>query len=776
MKKLFLYFLLLLCLGQSLFAQSNFTITLISEDAEAGSNLFIDDIQKEINALLSTRQKINYNVLYSDNNIAKIKSNIELAYRSNSKVIIGTGFNVCNFITQKISYNIPTIVTFVLDNELQNVPITPKGTSGIPNFSYIQSPFDIARDFKTLFNIIPYKKIAIIGESNVDVSGFDFNSFFNKQLIEEQAEQVFIPVNGNVQKILNSIPNDVEAAYILPIFIGLSPSEQQQLLNGLAEKKLPTMALLNKPYLELGAYAAYTSDDNLKKIPRRVALNVLKLSEGEQAAHLPVKMSNFTESLQINMNTVKRTKIYPNWDILSAATLTNVNEVNTDRTLSLKLAIAEALENNLGYKITQKETQIAEKEIDVAKSNYLPQVDATMSGVLLDENTVQRSFGTQGYFNWSANASFTQLILSEPALANVAIQQLLYQNQQQNQKQTELDIIQQVSQAFLGMLQTRELVKLRNQNVAVTKKNYDIALAKEKVGYSGNSDVYRWESELALDNIDLNNAQASYRQAGFNINQILNRPIKEEFKIENLGLSDTLLMVLDQRLINFINNPGDVEKFADFLVQEAFENLPEIKQIEAAIKSQERSILSQDRAFYLPTVAVSGQYDIPIANWGFPENVQKAENKNTWNLGLAVQMPIFQGNSRKHRLEQAKISLLQVEEQMTDLRNKLELQIRANMETAVASYGNLGLAQDAAKASAKNFEIAQQSYEQGLMNITTLIDAQNAKLGAEINATNSIYQFILDFLAVERAIGRYHFLSTPSNQDAFFQRFVQFHN
>jgi outer membrane protein len=63
------------------------------------------------------------------------------------------------------------------------------------------------------------------------------------------------------------------------------------------------------------------------------------------------------------------------------------------------------------------------------------------------------------------------------------------------------------------------------------------------------------------------------------------------------------LLVTDPRLFALITNPGDVEVFADFLVQEAFRNSPELQQVNLAQAAQERSLLSQQRAFYLPTVA-----------------------------------------------------------------------------------------------------------------------------------------------------------------------------
>ena len=111
--------------------------------------------------------------------------------------------------------------------------------------------------------------------------------------------------------------------------------------------------------------------------------------------------------------------------------------------------------------------------------------------------------------------------------------------------------------------------------------------------------------------------------------------------------------------------PGDVEKFADFLVLEALRNLPELKQLDLNIAAQERLRLSQKRAHYLPSVALSSGIDrtlkridaTPFDGMELPELVP------TWNIGIGVQYPLFQGGARKHQLQQTQLSILQLEDQ-----------------------------------------------------------------------------------------------------------------
>ena len=86
----------------------------------------------------------------------------------------------------------------------------------------------------------------------------------------------------------------------------------------------------------------------------------------------------------------------------------------------------------------------------------------------------------------------------------------------------------------------------------------------------------------------------------------------------------------------------------------------------------------------------------------------------------------------------------------------------------------MGLSQTAAEASQKNYEIVQDAYSAGQSNITNLIDAQNNALATDLNATNAIFTFILDFLNLERSIGFYSFLATPEEKATFFAEAIEY--
>lgn len=764
----------LLFLLLTLSAQTPVKITLINDQVDEVSRQSEIKVREELQVLLQARFVPEFET-FEVTSSADFAEIINGVYQGDTDLIIGVGFEVGNYLANLENYPKPTIISFMLDNELQGLPAPVNGGSGVANLHYVQSPFNPQRDLQTLYEITPYQRLGIVTNSNVNQSTFDLRSYFEPLLAPLGVSFDLFTLETDAESLLAQMDERIDAVYMLPILDPQMREEVGNVLQRLAQRGLPTFCLLSNPAIDLGAYAAYQTDENFARIPRRVALQAMKILEGQNPEELDVAMDHYTENLIINMQAARTTRVYPGWDMMAEAVLVNVTLAETTgRELTLRSAIAEGLNSNLSIKVAEKDLGISAEDVRIARSNYLPQIDASATALALDDATVATSFGARGRYNLQAGATLTQLLVSEPAMANIAIQKLLLKSQEEVLRQSQLDIVQDITEAYLNILQTTSLVRLRNENVAVTRQNYDIAQAKEQVGFSGTSDVYRFQSELAFDNVDLNTAQAQWRQARFVLNNLLNRPIKETFQLADLTVSDSILLVTDPRLFNLITNPGDLDKFADFLVQEAFQNLPELRQLDYALAAQERSLLSQERAFYLPSIALSSEVAFPLDQYSYPESVMPIDPPTTWNAAVGVQMPIFQGNSRRYQQQQTKVGVLQLKDQLANLGNNLELQVRANMETAGASFSNLQLSQVAVEASRKNFEIAQNSYQQGLLNITSLIDAQNALLQAEINAINAEYTFINDFLAVERAIGYFHFLALPQDQDAFFQRFAQY--
>lgn len=756
-------------------AQQTFKVAIVSDAAEQADHLLERAIKAEISALLSTQYDLSFTEVYTNGDINAIQQEIAGIYAEKQvDVLVGVGVFSSKIIANQSTFPVPSMATIQLIDEDRADLLLPNTVSGIHNFTYITSPFNIAEGIDALKEICRCTKLAVLTNPNlsaIELNGEDIYSVTD-------AEIAWMGLEADLSSTISKIPADVEGVYVLSPLTNYSPEEVKAFFDKLIQRRLPSFSLLDVPMLEQGAYAAFAVSDNLTKIPRRIAINIEKIAEGKNPKNFPVHIESFTNQLVVNMETVNKIGLYPNWTLLDDALLVNINKPNTTRLLSLKAAIAEGIQNNLGYQIATKQTQISAKEVSLAKSNYLPRLDIASTGFFLDSNTVNSSFGTLGSFNWTADASFSQLILSEPALANIAIQKLLFESQQKAQKQSELDVILEVAQRYFSYMQVLAVAELQNNNIKAVNQNLVIAKNKEDVGYSGASDVYRWQTELDLAKTDLYATNAQLKAVGYQLNETLNRPIDEVFAIESSESISLFIEELDQIFVSLIQDQASFEQLTDFMVHEAQQNLPEIQQIQLAIAAQERLLKSNKRSFYLPTIAFGANYDYPIetVNPGAPLPIPGVEINNlpTWNAAFNVSMPLFAGGSRKFEKQKTEVGLYQLQDQQKEVNNLLELQVRANMELINASYNNIRLTKSAAAAAEKNIEIVRNLYQSGQVNVITLVDAQNALLGAQINATNAAYQFMLDFFALQRSIGNYTFLATDAQRAAFLQRFLNF--
>ena len=768
--------LFLLFLSCQVYTQKPFRVAIISDAAQQENHLFEEEIKSEITALLASQYALTFEEVYTDSDVNTINREIQNVYTKNeANVLIGAGIVSSQLLSKQNSFPIPSIASIQLSNNPLQNKAAEQITSGITNFTYLSSPFDIEAGLKVLKEICGCEKIVTLANSSLAMIGINGTDLFT----ESSKNLEWLPLEGGLSSVLDQLSDEVGGVYILSPLRNYPPEQIKAFLEKLNQRHLPSFTLFDDPVLALGAYAAFASSDNLRKIPRRIALNVEKIAEGKNPKDFPVEMVTFRRQLIVNMETVNKTELYPDWTLLEDALLININRPNTERTLSLKAVIVEGIQNNLGYQIASKQTEIIAQDINLAKSNYLPQLGVESTGFFLDENTVNSSFGTRGSFNWTAGASFSQLILSEPALANIAIQKLLFESQQKVQEQSELDVILEVAQRYFNYMQVLSVAELQNDNVKAINQNLTIASDKQKVGYSGASDVYRWQTELDLAKTELNTTNAQLKAVGYQLNESLNRPLDEEFVID-ASEEDVNLFIeeLDKSFTGLIQNQNLLNQLADFMVAEALQNLPEIQQVELAIAAQERLLKSNKRAFYLPTLAFGGSYEYPleIVNPGEPLPIPGVEinNNPAWSAAFNLSIPIFAGGSRKFQKEKTQVGFYQLQDQQKDVRNLLELQVRANVQVVNAAYNNIRLTRNAAASAANNIAIVQDLYKSGQVDVITLVDAQNALLGSQINATNAAYQFMIDFFALQRSIGDYSIFGTEVQNESFLQRFLNF--
>lgn len=583
----------------------------------------------------------------------------------------------------------------------------------------------------------------------------------------------FVPIGTDIEDALSALSLSVDAAFVFPM-VQNTPSETAALYAELNQRQLPSLAVSGPGDLALGASVTFTPQFTLLQMAREVALRVLKVSEGTNLSQIPVSRMDNKRTPVVNMESLRQTEKFPvNWQQLENAVLINVEKMPGE-TIDLRQAIAQALENNLQGKITDQNLLMAQKEVRIAKANLLPQVEVSTSALQLSQNLVEVSMGQRGEFTLTGSASLRQVIWSEAAFGNIALKKLAAEYEQQSNRQTMLDIVSEVSGAYISLLFAKRNLQIKNENVYATLQNLELAKVKEQSGEGNISDVNRWTTELSISKMEMNDAQVGYNASMYRLNEILNQPIANSIATSDSSEIDKT-MVPDQNILAlYFSNPTLTEKYADFLIGEMHTWSPELQQLLTAGEMADRKKAMQIRQLFVPEVALFGQADqafmregtMPIS--GLP--VPPPPDDITWYLGVKMSIPLFEGGRKRTEVQRSTIEQEKIAWQKNDLLNNIEKGLRTNVQLLKASYNELDLSQQAARAAKNNYTVVQDAYAQGVATVVQLIDAQNVMIRTKHMAASAYYQYILDYVKTERMQGRFTFLTDETEQHDYFNR------
>jgi len=747
----------------------------ISKDAATGEFEALSlQIKSEIEALTQARGGVVFKEVTAKWQVDKVNENLqELLEDPETDIVITLGFLSSNAAAQLPDYPKPVIAATLLDQTLQGLMLQSDSSSGITNFTYIPSMIRLKDDMLAFHDLFGFKHLAVLIPEPLYTNFQPLLQFFTQQ--KHVFELSFIPVASDSKEALERLPSSIDAAFVLPM-VHYSPAEIASLYAELNKRQIPSLAASGPGDLQLGASLTFTPQFTLLQMAREVALRVLKVSEGINLSEIPLSRHQNKRTPLVNMESMRKIGKFPaKWQKLEDAILINIEKMPGE-SLELRQAIALALENNLKGKITDKDLLMAQKDVRIAKANIMPQIEVSGSALQLSQNLVEVSMGQRGEFTVTGSASLKQVLYSDAAFANIALKKLAAQYEQHSSRQTMLNIVSEVTGTYISLLFTRNNLQIKNENVYASLQNLEMAKAKEQSGEAGISDVNRWITEMSINKMELNDAKAAYKAAMYQLNELLNQPISNNIAVDDSTKIDESI-VFDQNILGvYFSKPGLEEKYADFLISEMYDWSPELQQLLTAGEMINRKKSMQIRQLFIPEVALFGQADQAfvregtMAIPGLP--IPPPPDDITWYLGVKMSLPIFEGGRKRAEVQRTTIEQEKIAWQKDDLLNNIEKGLRTNVQRLKASYKELELAQEAARAANDNYKIVQAAYAQGVTTVVQLIDAQNMMTRSKYMAASAYYQYILDYVKTERMQGRFIFLTDESQRQDYTNRLL----
>ncbi|MEN7546345.1 ABC transporter substrate binding protein [Rapidithrix thailandica] len=738
---------------------------------------FTQQLKEEIQKTLGPTHPLlldSTNLRFADWDIEKTQSH----YRSLSSrcdLVIVLGAASIHGILQDSMLTVPTIALGVFDVSLQNVPYTEKGTSGMANFSYVLTAHDMEEELSYFYEIYPFKHLSILVDSrtrqilNTEKSKEKIQYF--QQKFNAEIQPVFI--EEDPQNSLSEIPQNTDGVYVAMPY-ERSEEEIQQIAQYLIGQQLPSFSM-SKRQVELGLMACVSDNNNIDQVLKKVAVMVDDLQRGEALADMPVHL-NYKKNLYINRGTARKVDYSPTFKLLFTANFIGRQQETELPSYNAPDIVERALSQNLDIQISQQDILLSEQEVKQARSQWLPSAEASAQLIQIDEKRANPLIN-QAEKTASGGITVQQLIFSEQAIATIKIQKLLKKAQEHATRQQVMDIVLDCFTAYFDILRAKTNVNIQEENLETSKKNLELARIKVSLGSTNNSDIYRWESEVANVSQNVVEAQSSLLLAKIRLNTLLNNSLEEEFEVEDVTLDDNVFAIFSSsELGQYITGPEQLALITGFLIQEALTNYPTKRQLQANMQAVQRQEAMNKRRYYLPTLAAQGQWESIWWRGGVGSEPLPGStfSDSRWNIGLNLSYPLFDGNRRQINLQTTRIQKEQLNTQIQSLDQNLTLSVQAQTLDLLKASTNIHYAKVASENAQKNFQLVQDNYTKGLVSIIQLLDAQQAALRAKEAFAISVYDYLIAFLSIENSIGFYHLLATPQNLTEFYQRLGEY--
>ncbi len=694
-------------------------------------------------------------------------------------LVLAFGFVASQLVSQMGDLPKPVIAPLVIDPDVQGLPRSEAG-SGVTNLNYL-AVHDMA-DIPAFREIVPFTRLGVLVDARLVEALPDADQRVRAGAGEVGLDIQIVPVGASVEAALDALDDDLDAVYILPL-LQLTDDQFGRLSRSLAERGLPSMSWVGEREVRDGVLTGRMTAGFITQLARRTALNVQRSLLGDDLATMAVDYPASVR-LTLNMRTAEALGFSPSFVLLTEAELVDAPP-STGRALSLSGAVREAVETNLDLRARDRLLVARQQDAELAETRKRPRIDLDLDTRLIDEDRAAASFGSAPQWALSGSATLSKIVYADEIWANVTVERSLQQARRLDRDTLELDIAFEAAVAYLNVLRAETVERIQRANLSLTRSNLELARLRVSVGTASPGELLRWENQVANNRRALVDASARTGVAAIAVNQLLNRPLDESFRTQEVGLDDPQLVSSEARLYDYLETPRDFRIFRRFMAMEAIDGAPELLALGSLRTAQERVLLSAERASWWPTLGVQGGVTnlfseagagsdpvmLPFPNLTLPQN-----GETDWFVAFNVTLPLFEGGAKAVERVRAGEELSRLDAERDRTTQLVEQRLQASLLEMQASLLGIDLSRQAAEAARANLNLVTDTYRRGAATIVDLLDAQNATLVADQDAADTIYLFLIDLMRVQRSVSRFDFFETPETTDELFDRLETYFN
>jgi len=421
------------------------------------------------------------------------------------------------------------------------------------------------------------------------------------------------------------------------------------------------------------------------------------------------------------MKTMTYTKIYISI-LIAAFTL----QINAQKILTKKEALAIALENNYGIKLANNNVDVAKNNSSIYNSKMLPTVSG-LAGANYDNSNqeIVRQDGTLTNIDGAETKTYNASVNLNYTLFDGLGRKYNYKQLKETYNLTELQARETIENTYLQLFTVYFQIGRLSENtqnlkeaLEISKQRLQRAQYQYEYGQSTKLELLNAEVDVNNDSINFLNTKQQFLNTKRDLNIVLGVNQEPDYEVET-DVNFTPLLSFEE------------------LLTKAKENNVILKQNEKNIMISEYGIKASKGA-YLPTVGLTSSY-----GWNKSENPSTSflasSLSNGLRAGINLSWNIFDGGSTKTKVSNAKIALENQEILQQQQKETLENTLKNTWEEYYNKLYILRAQEQNVITSQNNFDRTQERYKLGQVTSIEFRQAQINLLNTQTALNNAKY-------------------------------------
>lgn len=413
-------------------------------------------------------------------------------------------------------------------------------------------------------------------------------------------------------------------------------------------------------------------------------------------------------------------------------------------TLSLEEAIKTGLQNNLSSQINGLQTSLSTKQIEVAKSQKIPELfgnfdlrrnlivpTTPVPAIAFDPNAAPGKMMPMRFAtDWSSSAglNLNYDIFSPQSNGQVKEAQQKEKIQQLDAAANELNLRYQIESDYVACLIAQKQLELAITDTIQQKQIAAIAKMQYQEGKIDLTGYNRIVSNLQKSQSNYLSAQKVFNVAQLQLLSDLGYPLEKDIQ-----LTDNLEQILNNKRQNTSGETGNIST----LQLNAQRSLTDLQ-------------LKNAKDGFAPTLSLKG-----FLGGNYYENNFRLFNSQNWFgnsfIGLSLTVPITKDLSRAKDIQSLQIQQEIDQLQIRQKARETELQTKKAMEDVAFREKDLSIKEKDYQIQKSNFETAQAKFENGKITTIELLQNDFQYQQAKTTYLQALYDLILSRIDLEKA-------------------------